>query len=75
MSLEVHQMAMAAERRLLPTQAERGWRVEEAKASMRKVPTPRAGRSRAQFATALARFSQSLRKTTEPARPAAAPAT
>jgi hypothetical protein len=75
MSLHVHEMAIASERRLLPMHAERGWRIEQATAARkrrssvvgRQVPKP--------LRTALVRFGQSLQWVMATTRPANAPST
>ena len=36
MNLDVHQMAVTAERELLPARAQRGWRAAEARATARR---------------------------------------
>lgn len=60
MSLQVHYMAIASERKLLPTQAERGWQIEQVEAARKRRSSVLGCRPRVLFGTALVRFGQSL---------------
>jgi hypothetical protein len=60
MSMQVHQMAIASERRLLPVQAERGWQVEQAAAASKGQSSVIGRQARLRLRTTLVRFGQSL---------------
>lgn len=72
MSLQVHYMALESERRLLPTQAERGWQIEEAAAACFQQSPVTGRRAGALLRTrkVLDRFGQSLQWVSATSRPA-----
>ena len=73
MSLQVHEMALESERRLLPMQAERGWQIEQAEA-LNTRQSPVTGRqARVLLRTVLGQFSQSLQWIVATTRAANAP--
>jgi hypothetical protein len=73
MSLHVHELAIASERRLLPIQAERGWRIEEAAAAHKRRSLVSRRQAGDQLRTALVRFGRSLQSFVVATRPANAP--
>jgi hypothetical protein len=75
MSLQVHYMAIQSERRLLPTQAERGWQVDQAAATNARQSPESARREPVLWRTrtVLDRVSQSLRWVAATPRPANMP--
>jgi hypothetical protein len=73
MNLQVHEMALESERRLLPMQAERGWQIEQAEA-LNTRQSPVTGRQAGVLLrTVLGRFGQSLQWVGATIRPANAP--
>lgn len=75
MSLQVHFMAIQSERRLLPTQAERGWQVDQAAATNTRQSPETERRAPVLWRThnVLERVVQSLRSVAATSRPANAP--
>jgi hypothetical protein len=75
MSLQVHYMAIQSERRLLPTQAERGWQVDQAAATNARQSPESARREPVLWRTrnVLDRVGQSLRWVAATSRPANVP--
>ena len=75
MSMQVHQMAIASERRLLPNQAERGWQVEQAAAASKRQSSVIGRQARMRLRITLVRFGQSLQWVMATTRPANAVST
>jgi hypothetical protein len=75
MSLQVHYMALESERRLLPTQAARGWQIEQAAAACTQDAPVTGSRAGALLRTrkVLDRFGRSLQWVSAMTRPAQAP--
>jgi len=70
MSLQVHYMAIQSERKLLPTQAERGWQIDQAAAANTRPSPVTARRASLLLRTMLDRFGQSLQWDAATSRPA-----